>query len=124
MAHILIVDDAAVQRIELREVLEGAGHTVYEAEDGLKGLDTLKSNGDKIQMVITDLNMPELDGISMCQRIQDEHGSLPIFMLTTEASAELKADGKKVGVLAWIKKPMNPKVIISGVQKVLAKKAA
>lgn len=120
MNKILIVDDSDVLRIQLKEVLEGAGYEVVEGKDGLDGLEQATKNLD-IKLVISDYNMPEMDGVSMCTKIKeiDEFKEIPMFMLTTETSIELKNLGKKAGVKAWIVKPFVPEKVIKVVQKVV-----
>ena len=120
MAKILIVDDSDILRIELRETLEAGGHSVIEGVNGVDGLDKARSNSD-IDLLISDVNMPEMDGITMCKAVRalPQHAGLPMFMLTTEASSELKAAGKEAGVMLWIVKPFNRTKITEVVAKVL-----
>ena len=120
MAKILIVDDSDTLRIQLRSVLEECGHEVVEGINGLDGLAKAKESPG-INLLISDFNMPELDGISMCRRIKEQNllENIPIFMLTTETSSELKALGKDAGVMAWIVKPFKPEKLKAVVQKVL-----
>jgi two-component system, chemotaxis family, chemotaxis protein CheY len=125
MAKILIVDDSDVLRMELREALESGGYEVVEGVNGLDGIAKAKENKD-ISLLISDVNMPEMDGISMCKAIHSdpEFTSVPKFVLTTEASAELKAAGKDAGVMLWIVKPFNKEKVLSVVAKVLSQKVA
>lgn len=121
MAKILIVDDSDVLRLELCGILTSGGHEVVQAINGADGAQQAVANTD-LELIITDLNMPELDGISMCKRIR-EHPALktkPIFMLTTESSADLKAAGKEAGVMLWIVKPFNGEKVLGAITKVLA----
>lgn len=122
MANILIVDDSDTLRIQLKSVLEECGHSVIEAVNGFDGLEKVKAN-DEIDLLISDFNMPELDGISMCKRIKEQSllPNKPIFMLTTETSVELKSLGKEAGVMAWIVKPFQPKKLTEVVEKVLSR---
>jgi CheY-like chemotaxis protein len=120
MAKILVVDDAETQRFQLKKDLEAAGYSVVEAHDGLDGLKVIENNPD-ILLVICDVNMPVMDGITMCSKVK-ETGKLPgipIFMLTTEASAELKQTAKQFGVRAWITKPFVAVKLIEAVGKVV-----
>lgn len=121
MARILIVDDSDAMRIELKNVLQTAGHEVLESANGIEGLHKAESDS-AIQLVITDLNMPEMDGISMCNRIREIPGHIatPMFMLTTEVTPELKKAGKEAGVMLWIVKPFNAEKVLSVVAKVVA----
>ncbi len=120
MAKILIVDDSDVLRLNLKEALAGGGHDVIDAENGAVGL-AKASEDSSIQLVITDLNMPEMDGITMCRNIRGLAGreKLPIFMLTTESSADLKTQGKEVGVMLWIVKPFQADKVLGAIAKVL-----
>ena len=123
MAKILIVDDSDTLRIQLRGILEESGHTVLEGEHGLDGLMKAKENPD-INLVICDFNMPEMDGITMCRKVHEMPAlaHIPIFMLTTESTPELKALGKEAGIMAWIVKPFNADKLKAVVDKVLVMK--
>src|ERR1017187_8908852 len=106
MAKILVVDDSESQRFQLKRDLEGAGHQVLEGLNGQDGLDKLVANPD-VNLIICDVNMPGMDGLTMCSKIQEvgKFPGLSIFMLTSEATAELKQKAKQYGVRAWITKP-------------------
>jgi two-component system chemotaxis response regulator CheY len=122
MSKILVVDDAETQRFQLKKDLEAAGYEVVEAHDGLDGLKVIDLNPD-ISLVICDVNMPIMDGLTMCSKVK-ETGKLqgvPIFMLTTEASAEMKQTAKQFGVRAWITKPFVAIKLIEAVGKVVKK---
>lgn len=120
MAKILIVDDSETLRIQLREALQGAGHTVIEGVDGADGLRAAANNHD-IQMIITDFNMPQMDGVTMALKMRDipELSKVPILMLTTEATPDIKAAGKTAGILAWIVKPLVPAKVLPAIERVL-----
>lgn len=120
MAKILIVDDSETLRIQLREALQGAGHTVIEGVDGADGLRAAANNRD-IQMIITDFNMPQMDGVTMALKMRDipELSKVPILMLTTEATPDIKAAGKTAGILAWIVKPLVPAKVLPAIERVL-----
>ena len=119
MAKILIVDDSEILRLDLKETLTKAGHTVLEGKHGAEGLAVAQSNKD-IQLVITDLNMPEMDGITMSKMIHETPGleKLPTFMLTTDATQEMKIQGKAAGVMLWIVKPFVADKVLAAVAKV------
>lgn len=121
MAKILIVDDSETLRLELKSVLTECSHEVVEAESGTDGLEKANSNQD-INLLISDFNMPGMDGISMCKKIKEMacFEKLPILMLTTESTKELKALGKEAGVMAWIVKPFNGDKLKAVLGKVLA----
>jgi len=122
MAKILVVDDSETARVQVKIDLVGAGHEVLEAENGIKGLETLSANKD-IQLIICDVNMPEMDGLTMCEEVSanNELNKIPIIMLTTQCSDDMKARGKKSGVVAWINKPHKATSLISGIEKILSR---
>jgi len=117
MPSILVVDDAKTMRDTLRDLLAPNGFDVYEADNGEAGLDVLGKQA--IDLVISDLNMPGMDGLTMAQHIKQQGHRTPIFMLTTQTSPELKARAKDCGVIAWIVKPHKDEILLKGIQKVL-----
>ncbi len=121
MAHILVVDDSETLRTQLKKDLAGPDHVVYEACDGLDGLEKM-AQSPKVELIICDVNMPNLDGLSMCTKIRqnEKYKDVKIFMLTTDASVDMKAYGKKIGVTAWITKPYNRYKLLAAVEKVCA----
>ena len=116
---IMTVDDSASVRQMVSFTLKQAGFDVVEAVDGQDGLNKIKGSG--VQMVITDLNMPNLDGIGLIRgvRAQPEFKFIPIVMLTTESQIEKKQEGKSAGATGWIVKPFNPDQLLAVVKKVL-----
>ena len=101
---ILVIDDSSEYRNRWRNLLEILNHDVIEAEDGYQGIDQIKSHED-LNLIISDLHMPELNGIEMCRKIREENLQVPkILMITTEANPSLKKEGIKVGVYKWILK--------------------
>lgn len=122
MAKILVVDDSEHQRFQLKKDLEGGGHTVIEGTDANDGLDKLWKNPD-VNLIICDVNMPGIDGITMCSKVHEsgKFPGLPIFMLTSEASADLKKAAKDFGVRAWITKPHVAAKLLEAVGKVVKK---
>ena len=104
---ILTVDDSRSIREMVRFALEPLGYEIVEAEDGLEGLDRLDE--ERVDLVITDLNMPNCDGIEFIRRVRAEgkFAGLPMVMLTTEAQATKMREGKKAGASGWIVKPFN-----------------
>jgi len=122
MAKILVVDDSEIIRVQLITDLTNVGHEVVGAFNGLNGIEVLSKNKD-VDLIISDVNMPEMDGPSMCKKLHDdpEFSHIPIIMLTTQSNAELKTNCKKYGVIAWVTKPYKPKGFIIGINKVLAK---
>lgn len=106
MNKILIVDDSEAMRTQLRKELEAEKYTVIEAYDGIDGLKQLSANKD-LSLIISDVNMPNMDGFTMCGKIREnkEYANITILMLTTEATPEMKLKGREVGVRAWVAKP-------------------
>jgi two-component system chemotaxis response regulator CheY len=119
MAKILTVDDSASMRQMVSFTLKGAGHTVVEAADGVQALDIAKRQS--FDMVITDVNMPNMDGISLIRELRalPAFRFTPLLMLTTESGADKKQQGKAAGATGWIVKPFNPDQLVKTVQKVL-----
>lgn len=113
----LIVDDSSSVRQIVKMVLTSSGFAVIEAENGQLGLDQL--NGQKINLILSDVNMPVMDGIEFIKNIKelDEYKFTPILMLTTETSPELKAQAKEYGVKAWLVKPFRPALLLSAITK-------
>ena len=116
---ILTVDDSASIRQLVTFTLKGAGYDVIEAVDGKDALSKL--NGSAVNMVITDLNMPNLDGIGMIKEVRANaaYKFIPIVMLTTESQDSKKAEGKAAGATGWIVKPFQPDQLLAVVKKVL-----
>lgn len=117
MAIILIVDDSSNMRDELRIDLQEAGHTVLEAADGEEGFKQATEN--KIDLIISDLNMPNVDGLTMCSHIRQKGITAPVIMLTTQINPELKAEAARLSVKAWIVKPYKKNVLINGIAKLI-----
>ena len=115
---VLTVDDSRTMRDMVAFTLKGAGYDVVEAGDGQQALTLIGTN--KVDLVITDLNMPVMDGLTLIRRLRatPAHRTLPILMLTTEADDSKKAEGRSAGATGWIVKPFNPDKLISVVQKV------
>lgn len=119
MKKILAVDDSASVRQMVNFTLKTAGYEVVDAVDGKDGLD--KAGKQKFDMIITDLNMPNLDGIEMIAAIRKlpEYSFIPILMLTTESQAEKKDAGRKAGATGWIVKPFNADQLITVLKKLV-----
>jgi two-component system, chemotaxis family, chemotaxis protein CheY len=116
----LIIDDSRSMRQMVGMTLKSAGFQVIEGEDGQKGVDALIAEG-KVDIIITDLNMPVMDGFEFIRKARAMSGSkfTPILMLTTESSDERKAEGRAAGATGWIVKPFRPEQLIAVVQKVV-----
>jgi two-component system chemotaxis response regulator CheY len=115
---IIVVDDSIVIRNEVALILSAAGYQVIEASNGHEGLRRLGDHADAA-MVISDINMPEMNGIEMLTRIKADakHAALPIVMLTTEGNTELMKQAKRAGAKAWIVKPFSGPMVIEAVQR-------
>jgi two-component system, chemotaxis family, chemotaxis protein CheY len=116
---VMIVDDSASLRQVVRMALSGAGYQVMEAGDGQDALDKL--NGNKVHLVISDVNMPRMDGITFVKTLKQrpEYRFLPVIMLTTEAGATRKDEGRAAGAKAWMVKPFQPAQMLAAVSKLL-----
>ena len=119
MKQILSVDDSASIRQMVSFTLTKAGYQVIEAVDGKDGLE--KTSKQKFDLVITDLNMPNMDGIQMMTAVRKlpGYGFTPILMLTTESQPEKKDAGRKAGATGWIVKPFNADQLVAVVQKLV-----
>lgn len=120
-ASILTVDDSPSLRMAIRIALTGAGYAVSEAGDGVEGL--AKANADKFDLIITDLNMPNMDGLSMIRELRKSpaHCGTPIIFLTTESSESMKQQAKAAGATGWLVKPFVPEQLIKVSRKVLGR---
>ncbi|MFS0737418.1 response regulator [Sphingomonas sp. 1P06PA] len=116
--QILAVDDSLSMRMLLRASLSSTGYAVAEAEDGLAALEWLENN--VANLVITDINMPRLDGFGLIGelRARDRFRDLPILVLTTESSEEKKARARAAGATGWIVKPFDPDKLAAAVRRV------
>ncbi len=119
MASILAVDDSASMRQMVSFTLKSAGHTVTEAEDGVVALSLAKSGA--YDLVITDVNMPNMDGITLISELRKlpSFKFTPLLMLTTESSSDKKMAGKNAGATGWIVKPFNPDQLLAVIKKAL-----
>jgi two-component system, chemotaxis family, chemotaxis protein CheY len=119
-ASILAVDDSASMRQMVSFTLKGAGYDVVEAADGVEALSIAKTRS--VNLVITDVNMPNMDGISLIRELRSlpSYKFTPLLMLTTESSADKKQQGKAAGATGWIVKPFNPEQLLNTVKKVLS----
>jgi two-component system chemotaxis response regulator CheY len=117
---ILIVDDSASVRSVVGIALRGTGYDVIEACDGQNALD--KITGQKIHLIISDVNMPIMDGITFVKEVKKlpAYKFTPICMLTTEASQTMVQEGKSAGAKAWIVKPFQPPKLLDVVSKLIS----
>ena len=117
---VLTVDDSRTMRDMLRMALTSAGFDVLQAEDGVHGLEVL--GGDPVDVIITDINMPRMDGFGFIQGVRSDarHRGTPILVLTTESDAEKKGRAKQAGATGWIVKPFDPVKLVDAVRRVAA----
>lgn len=119
MASILAVDDSASMRQMVAVTLKEAGYEVCEANDGEAALQMAK--GRAFNLVLTDINMPRMDGIALTRALRDlpAYKFTPILTLTTESASDKKQEGKAAGATGWIVKPFNPEQLLATIRKVL-----
>jgi two-component system chemotaxis response regulator CheY len=117
---VLTIDDSRTMRDMLLMALESAGYRVIQAVDGIDGLETLAAEGADV--VITDINMPRLDGFGFIEGVRSDpkHRSTPILVLTTESDAEKKTRARDAGATGWIVKPFDPVRLVDAVRRVAA----
>jgi len=120
-ASILTVDDSPSLRMAIRIALTGAGYDVTEAGDGVEGLTA--ANGAKFDMIITDLNMPNMDGLTMIRELRKDPAQCgtPIIFLTTESDDAMKQQAKTAGATGWLVKPFVPEQLVKVARKVLGR---
>jgi two-component system chemotaxis response regulator CheY len=115
----MTVDDSATVRQMASLVLRGAGYDVVEACDGIDALSKL--TGREMNLILTDLNMPNMDGFELTRRVRSlpDYKYVPVVLLTTESQPEKKLEGKSAGATAWIVKPFTPDQLLTVVKKVI-----
>lgn len=121
---ILFVDDSPTMRSSVAFCLRNAGYRVTEAEDGVDALDKLESmkkQGQSLSLIITDINMPRMDGISLILKVKEEADFrfIPILVLTTEAEESVIERGRTAGASGWLLKPFQPEQLLWAVKKVV-----
>ncbi|MFN3245098.1 MAG: response regulator [Leptonema sp. (in: bacteria)] len=117
MPHILAVDDSQTMRDVVKETLESAGYQVTVAENGLDGLEKFKQG--KFDLIIADINMPVMDGITMIKEIRKINTEVPIITLTTESEESKKQEGRNAGADGWIVKPFRPAQFLDIIKQIL-----
>lgn len=118
----LIIDDSTSMRQMVSFTLKGAGFTVIEGGNGQEGLDKLTgAPGGRVDLIITDLNMPIMDGLTFIKQARAVASCrfTPILMLTTESGDNRKAEGKAAGATGWIVKPFHPDQLLKVIEKVV-----
>jgi two-component system chemotaxis response regulator CheY len=114
---ILVVDDSASFRTVVKLALQKAGYTVIEAGDGKDALGKL--TGAKVNLIVCDVNMPNMDGLAFLKEVKTmaAYKFTPVIMLTTESQESKKAEGRAAGAKAWITKPFQPSQLVDAVNR-------
>lgn len=114
---IMVVDDSASMRRVIGIALKGAGYDIIEGCDGKDAL--AKLTGQKVHMIISDVNMPVMDGITFLKAVKQlpAYKFTPVIMLTTESAEEKKREGQAAGARAWVVKPFQPEQLVNAVQR-------
>lgn len=121
--NILIVDDSPTLRASVNFVLTGSGYNVLQAEDGIAGLEKLeevRKNKERINLIISDINMPKMNGIEFLKAVKDKKSLsrfIPVIILTTEREESLKRKGREYGAAGWMTKPFKPDLLLSVIKK-------
>jgi len=121
MAQVLVVDDSSTMRSVVSTFLSSHGFDVTVASDGREGLSRLRED-PAIRLVVSDVNMPNMDGLTMAEKIRTELGNsaVRIVMLTTEANPSLRQRGKELGVTGWIVKPFRGELVLAPFRRLCA----
>ncbi len=119
MYNVLVVDDSPSMRSMISLTLDQAGYKTQETNDGVEALAVAKSN--RFDLIITDINMPEMDGIQLIKELRcvEQYKFTPILVLTTESGNNMKMKGKEAGATGWIVKPFDPGKLLSALARVL-----
>ncbi|MDH5673746.1 MAG: response regulator [Myxococcales bacterium] len=119
MASVLAVDDSPTMRELVEATLKGAGHSVLSASDGVEAMRIAAKQS--VNLVITDVNMPNMDGITLVRELRqlDNYRFTPILVLTTEVNKDKRAQAKSAGATGWMVKPFDQSALLNTVKKVL-----
>lgn len=122
MGCVMVVDDSRTVRMSMEYLLKNNGYEVFTADDGVDGLKKLNdasSSNRKPDLIITDINMPNMGGLDFIKKVKESMTTkfIPILILTTESQDNMKLEGKKAGAAGWIVKPYQPEQLISVVQR-------
>lgn len=117
---VLTVDDSRTMRDLLMAALSTAGFAVIQAEDGVHGLEVLQAQGRVPDVIVTDINMPRMDGFGFIEAVRADAArrAVPILVLTTESDAEKKARARAAGATGWIVKPFQATKLVDAVRRV------
>lgn len=121
--HILVVDDSTTIRSSVASCLSNAGYKVTEAvngRDALEKLERLLDAGEAVCLVLTDVNMPEMDGITLIRKLREgPFKFIPILVLTTETARSVVAEGRSAGASGWLQKPFQPEELLKAIGKLI-----
>lgn len=122
MGRIMVVDDSRTIRMSMEYLLKGEGYEVVSAEDGVDGLQKLKEQitaHRKPDLIITDINMPNMGGLEFIRKLKGEISTkfIPVLILTTESQESMKMEGKQAGAAGWIVKPYRPEQLLAVVKR-------
>ncbi|NHO56507.1 response regulator [Acetobacter lambici] len=120
--RVLTVDDSRTMQGMLRKALEGAGYDVIQGGDGVEGLEVLKAADPTPNAIITDINMPRMDGFEFIEAVRalEQYKHLPMIVLTTESDPEKKARARAAGATGWIVKPFSTDSLVAAIRRVTA----
>ncbi|CEF53383.1 response regulator [Acetobacter ghanensis] len=120
--RVLTVDDSRTMQGMLRKALEGAGYDVIQGGDGVEGLEVLQAANPVPNAIITDINMPRMDGFEFIEAVRglEHYKHLPIIVLTTESDPEKKARARAAGATGWIVKPFSTDSLVAAIRRVTA----
>jgi two-component system chemotaxis response regulator CheY len=116
---VLVVDDSAMIRRRVKELLVGAGYEVLEAGDGWEGHEAVTAHPG-LSLIIADINMPRMSGLEMLKAIRAEANNVPVLMLTTEGNAQVMLNARAAGAAAWLIKPFKNEHLLESVKKIAA----
>lgn len=115
--NVLAVDDSAIMRNLVKQALEGAGHTAILGSDGREGLELFEQN--TVDVVVTDINMPVMDGIELIYAIRRVNKKVPVLALTSESDKDMREKGVEAGANGWIIKPFQPAQFVDIIRQVM-----
>jgi two-component system chemotaxis response regulator CheY len=115
-ALVLIVDDSLMVRKQVARALTEAGYSTIEAIDGADALEKLKATPD-LKLVVSDVNMPRMNGIELLESMKKENLAVPVIMLTTEGQQDLVQRAKALGAKGWIVKPFKPELLLAAAKR-------
>ncbi len=121
----MVIDDSPTIRMSIGITIEDQGFPIMNAEDGLDGLKKiceLKEKGDDVALCITDINMPNMDGIEFIREFRKTDRFTPILVLTTESGSGKVQEGKELGASGWLVKPFQPSDLIGAMKKLIKTK--